>query len=452
MNRRRHRISFTAMPRKRRRSPVLAAFLGVLMLGLMIRSLWARDVVAWHSVVDHRDSIIQTSIGMESAWLGLGIFHEETLITLRPTRGVPASLTSIDPGLHFETHELPETSSLIRRVGFGFERHVDERPESFRNSTRLIVPLWLIAAVLAIGPMRWWIARRAAKRAAPVESAGGEDMMRPERSTMKITAIAVLCGVLIGGMLVYSFLGDGSSAATKPSTAPAISDEGPPIHPIVGSWRIRMDPIRATYRFGNDGSFLLSFKGVPARRDASPPEAGGSWRVDDDKLVMLNKWSNTPLSIVGEEETATITSVTPENLALSHLNGKGEQETLTLARVHPFVKGKRDDPRIVGQWKSSRYTLDLQADGAAVRTSRSQTMGEWCQQGATLTLLMNPPEVRSAARRQADPSLSEPREEEHLILQLDEQRLVLRSAELLTAPHLVFERVLGTPAEPRGAK
>src|SRR5437867_146096 len=152
--------------RKRRRSPILASALLLLALVLMVRSTWLSDSLAWQSIRQQNESIIQTSQGIRTAHLGIGLFYDEALISARNARAVNAAVSTIKPGLHFATGPAPERTSFWRHVGFVFDRRLDERPEHFQNSFELMVPLWLIALLLAISPTRWLLARRAAARKA----------------------------------------------------------------------------------------------------------------------------------------------------------------------------------------------------------------------------------------------------------------------------------------------
>jgi len=256
---------------------------------------------------------------------------------------------------------------------------------------------------------------------------------------MRIAVIALVCGLIIGGLVMFLVTRHVGKSGAAPQ---AVVDDGkPPIHAIVGSWRLRIDSIVANYRFGNDNTFLLTFTNVPGA--ASEQQAGGSWRVDGDTLVMVNKWSNTPLTVVGEEESARIISVAPGKLVLENINRKGKPENLTFQRDELFVKGRLDNPKIVGSWQSSFGTLDLQSGGDVRRVGGGESTGEWSQHGTTLVLRMNPPAVKSAARRAANAALAAPRDEIYEILNLDDQTLIVRRTDPPGQGNIAFQR--GTP-------
>lgn len=450
------------MRRKPKQWPVLAGALLALTLIMAGRSLWVSDVLRWRSL-DATDArfVIQSTLTLRTARLGLQLEYDQALAPMSDRRAVDAAVAS--PGLRYAAEELPENPSP-RRLGFGYERAVDERPESFRNWLKLVIPMWLIALLLAISPARWLIGRR--KRndaAAPVEP---DDAVGKRRSSMKIGLIALVVGIAIGavGVGLYMTLrdADGTAATMSPASAPASAPaEAPPIHPIVGMWRIDLGGIRATYRFANDGSFVVMFTGMPHRPPAGQDvqhDAGGTWRVNGKELVLSNTWSNTPLVIVGERETATIIAIEPDRMELEHADRKGQREILTFGRTHPFVAGQADQTAIVGRWQSPQFTLDLRSGGEVVMTygrsggggvgsrGAEPREGVWSQRGQTLTLRMDPPYVKSAARRAVDPRLTEPREEEYDVRTVNESRLILHRKNTPPGAHLVFERTSSSAA------
>ena len=446
------------MGRKRKRSPALAMLLLVITLTLAVRSLWVGDFVRWQSVddSDHR-SLIRTTFGLRTALLGLGFAYEQKIFLTRTPRDVDTALEW--PGLSYVREELPDHPPFARRLGFGLERSVDERPESFRNTVELTIPLWLIGMLLAIGPVRWLIARRALARApsrqAASDDAGVAGTSTAGRSRLKTAIIALLLGVVIGAAAValYSSSGSRSVATTAPSTT-APAPEQPPIHPIVGRWRIRMGDIRASYHFANDGSFVVQFTGLPTRPAApkAAHDAGGTWRVNGKELILTNTWSNTPLVVVNERETATILSVEPETLTLEHADRKGRNEVLEFERFEPFQKGRVDMPAVVGMWKLHGVTLALKEGGEATmtydRAGVPARAGTWSQAGKKLTLLMEPPYVKSAARRAADPTLTEPREQSYDVRSVDDLRMILHPEDSPPTENHVYERVTRHPKPP----
>jgi len=451
------------MGRKRKRSPALAILLLVITLILAVRSLWVGDFLRWQSVddSDHR-SLIRTSYGLRTALLGLGFAYEQKIFLTRTPRDVDTALEW--PGLSLVREELPDHPSLARRLGFGLKRTVDERPESFRNVVELTIPLWAIAMLLAIGPARWLIARRARARASSQQSAsddaGAAGTSTMGRSRLKTAIIALLLGVLIGAAAVglYSWSRGSFVATTAPSlatTAPAA--EQAPIHPIVGRWQIRIGAIRAKYQFANDGSFLVQFTGLPTRPPAATAahDAGGTWRVKGKELILTNTWSNTPLVVVNERETATIISVEPDALTLEHADRKGQNEVLEFERFEPFQKGRVDLPATVGFWKLQGLTLALKEGGDATMTydlaGVPARLGAWSQAGRKLTLLMEPPYVKSAARRAADPRLIEPREQSYDVRSVDDLRMILHPEDSPPTEHHVYERVTRHPKPPESS-
>jgi len=215
-----------------------------------------------------------------------------------------------------------------------------------------------------------------------------------------------------------------STAAPQP-TAPA----KPPIHPIVGTWRTFIDVgVAAIYRFDNDGTFALTIKPLPRLGAAGPAshEAAGTWKVAGNTLSMTNTSSNSPISVVGETENATITSVDADSLVIDTTDRKGNAETLRFEHVEPFIVGRHDNANLIGKWQSAGYEMELLPSGDVVMTRAAWKGGKWSQQGTRLRLVLDPPYVRSAARRMADPSLTAPVEQEFVFrLSADNETLML---------------------------
>src|SRR5207249_7352354 len=135
----------------------------------------------------------------------------------------------------------PEATTFWRRIGFAFDRKLDERPEHFQNSLELMIPLWLIAMLLAISPARWMLARRAAARETARKAASPDlppcNITSKRRSDMRIAVIALVCGLIIGGLVMFLVTRHVGKSGAAPQ---AVVDDGkPPIHAIVGSWRLR---------------------------------------------------------------------------------------------------------------------------------------------------------------------------------------------------------------------
>ena len=127
---------------------------------------------------------------------------------------------------------------------------------------------------------------------------------------------------------------------------------------LAGSWRLT-DSIDATYTFNPDGMFTLAFQNSG---DASG-EASGTWKLNGKRLIMTNTVSNTPFTIVGEQEDAEIAGLTGNALALRTTNRKGAEELLLFARIVPFAKGKHDNAKVVGTWQADNLLLVLAESG-----------------------------------------------------------------------------------------
>jgi hypothetical protein len=273
--------------------------------------------------------------------------------------------------------------------------------------------------------------------------------------------VGVLCGVVIGAVVTFLIVrrsGPAAPGAPESTAGPATAQEAPR-HPIVGTWQIKIEMITASYRFENDGRFTLTFEIPGPRRDGTPHNVTGTWRVEKsnrvggtgEQLVMLNQTSTTPLSVVGEQESAPIVSIGPDSFVLKNLNRKGVEELLTFTRVRPFVAGSRGEQAIVGSWKCNAYQLDLKSSGDLMMiTSQSERAGKWSLEGDTLRLLIDPAPVRSAARRQADPSLTQPREVKYeIIWTADRGTFTLRPTDLPGQNSITFRRLGADEALPR---
>jgi hypothetical protein len=274
-----------------------------------------------------------------------------------------------------------------------------------------------------------------------------------------IVAVALVVGIVIGaggaslywagrsaGIAAATPGGNTPAASSSPSAAPAA--EKPPVHPIVGTWHTKLQLIGVTYQFANDGAFVLTFTDMPqppsrnALQPPTKPEASGTWRVDGSELILTNSWSNSPMTVVGEVERATIVSVQSNQLELEHLDRKGKAERLTFSRVHPFVKGKVDNANIVGRWQSGGGTFDLLSGGDLEINSLAGTRtGAWSQAGNTLTFVIDPPGSRQRQAQQA----AERERQVYDIRRIDQLRMVLHPAEAPESQTVTFKRLQITP-------
>ena len=198
-----------------------------------------------------------------------------------------------------------------------------------------------------------------------------------------------------------------SSAADRPPGGPAVARPATPAtqpaaaDAIVGDWRVRVAPHTAVYHFDRDGTFTLTFFG---------PQGGvasGNWKLDRDTLVLENKASSTPLTHVGEQETARVTEVTADTLTVRGTDAAGREDGYVFRRAAPFAAGKKDNPRVVGSWRGMNQdvVLVLAEDGTAVVYDgrREPSTGQWSQHGKSLNLRLagNP---RGAARKPGGPT------------------------------------------------
>jgi hypothetical protein len=178
------------------------------------------------------------------------------------------------------------------------------------------------------------------------------------------------------------------------TTRAAEASTAPSSHPLVGSWRIEIGSIVATYDFKADNTFTLRFTGVPAQYVAPTPihEASGTWSIDGGapaagkQLLLKNQSSTTALTVTGEDETATIVSVTKDELVLSHTDRKGKQETLKFRRIISISPGLCDSPAIKGAWRSDEGGFEFRDAGVLILDNQSGTpeRGQWTQQGNRL--------------------------------------------------------------------
>lgn len=441
---------------KRRRLPAISAILLVLTLVAIGRSIWRVDTLRHVQAEDGRQSITITTYGLQTAQLGLQFFYRQDLMPARDVAKVNAAMEAIPPlGWEFVSDALQPEPSLLRWFGFDFRRELDGRPQSFVNVLSVAVPLWLLGALLAIEPVRYGIAigrERRQRRAQQQADGSNSDRLGQRGGVMRSgIAIGLICGIIIGAaatlLLVRRPATDPAQASAGSAAAGGSSPAAEaPIHPIVGVWQIEISPIIATYTFDNDGRFTLTFRGVPGRQFVPPIEhqAAGTWKVDGDLLKMHNTSSTSGYTVVGEVEEARILSVTPEQLLLENRDRKGRQEMLVFEPVRPFIKGKFDNPALIGIWKSDQqYSLQLKDSGDVVITGGRSESGRWSQEGNRLRLLLDPPPQRPSARRPANAPAPEPVERVYEIASLspDRNMLLLQPTRPKGAPRVTYYRV-----------
>jgi hypothetical protein len=358
-------------------------------------------------------------------------------------------LDATPPGLRLTSEPAAAVAemSLPRRLGLGVIEQHDERPESFNSFASVAIPLWALAIVFAISPARYLLFRgRIARRRVERQRRSG----RPKRRTAgwslnKGLLVGLICGLLVGVGVTFLLTrrgtssgdaGDASTATTAPSAgaAAAAIEAEKSNDPMVGVWRVDLSPITAIYQFRGNGTFSLQFKGVPlppATPTAVAHQASGTWRVEGKELILRNTASTTPLTIVDEEEKATILSVDLDRLIIEHLDRKGRLEKLTLTRVQPFHAGRRDNPAIVGTWQThnSRGGIEIH-DSGELRMTRYNggfSTGQWSQEGNALRVVIFPPDDPNAAQRAGRPDLTDTQERLYeALLSPDEQTLSLR--------------------------
>lgn len=195
------------------------------------------------------------------------------------------------------------------------------------------------------------------------------------------------------------------AAVTRPAP-PATAPSGDVADNLIGAWNLPVGGYLATYRFERDGTFTLEFALDPEARPGQPlsglGKSAGTWRLEGGgrRIVMTNTASSTPFTVVGEREEADVDSLSADSLVLRTTNRKGQTERVKLARAAPFVKGQRDNDKIVGTWtREGGQVLVLADSGLAVMAPYK---GEWAQRGQTLTLVMEPMERQGAGMGAAD--------------------------------------------------
>jgi hypothetical protein len=144
-----------------------------------------------------------------------------------------------------------------------------------------------------------------------------------------------------------------------------------------------------------------------ATNGSATHDATGTWTVENKTLVMKNKTSTTPLTVVGEEESATIVSLTNDEVVLENVTRKGKSERIAFHRVAPFVAGQTDNSAIVGTWISVPYNqlTEFTSGGDVIFNGDPSRKGKWSLTGGVLRMQIDPApsasDVKSAARRAA---------------------------------------------------
>ena len=86
--------------------------------------------------------------------------------------------------------------------------------------------------------------------------------------------------------------------------------------------------------------------------------------------------------------------------------------------------------------------MELRPSGEVVMTRAAWKGGKWSQHGRRLRFVLDPPYVRSAARRMADPSLATPLEQEYVVrLSADNETLTLTRVGIPNYPVQQFRRM-----------
>lgn len=264
--------------------------------------------------------------------------------------------------------------------------------------------------------------------------------------------LGIACGVVVGAIAMLVILKGRRFSATGTASLERVAEPAP-IHPIVGIWKMHLGGvIDTTYRFNNDGSFALSFKSPldTPPRFATLHEAGGTWKVNGDTLVMRNTMSTSPLTVVGEEETAKILSIIGDTMVLENIGSKGKREEISFRRYERFVSGKIDKLELVGFWVTPQTPgapingnsmMELQASGEVIFNGDATLTGNWSQTGKTFRLMVNPAPVRAAARRPAQPKPVEPTELiSEVRIAADGDSFVLRRADIPNAAPISYRR------------
>jgi len=198
---------------------------------------------------------------------------------------------------------------------------------------------------------------------------------------------------------------------------------------LEGSWRIVIaGTMEVTYTFQPGGTFALVFTAAEGLMPQG--NASGKWRIDGSRLVMTNTASNTPNTIVGEEEDAEIVGIDAQRLALRTTDRKGVEEVLVFQRVVPFAKGKHDNPHVIGTWQGDNVMLVTAESGLLVLSAGGQTTkGQWAQRGDQLLILFDVPAPQQP--RQRNPLLETPARTREVPVTIDlanETTLVLTGA------------------------
>ncbi len=343
-----------------------------------------------------RNTVTLAGYGLETGQLGLRIYADQQVIETPTIRKMNEVLNSAAPsvGLRLTSGPLTPKPGFWRWLGVGLDRGLDAKTYSLSSESGVILPLWLMAVLLALRPVRYFRERLRTQAAAGDDPAG-----RRDRGALMRIVIAMVAGLAVGVAAMFFVMRHPSTAAQISATNRVA--EQAPIHPIVGVWRIHFDPIVATYTFGNDGKFILVFRGVPRQHayGAIETHTEGTWKVEANALTMHNTATDSEFSVVGDDESATIESIAHDTLVLSRTDKAGKSEKMTFERVTPFAKGKFDNPALLGHWRSDRTFIELKDSGDATVGSTQmrpnhvapQRTAAWSQSGARLTMQIDAP-------------------------------------------------------------
>ena len=252
------------MGSKPTRRLVISMVLLAVMIVMTIRSIWYTDTLCWRTMDGERNTVTLASYGLETGQLGLRIYAYQQVIetlTIQKMNDVLNKAPSV--GLALTSAPLTPKPGFWRRMGIGLDRGLDEKTYSLSTESGIILPLWLMAVLLAVRPARYFHERLQACAAASGDRAGQRD-----RGPLMRYVIAMIAGLMVGMAVMFFAMRHPNSAAQSGATN--VIAPPPPIHPIVGMWRIHYDPIVATYTFGDDGKFILIFRGVPRRNVRLP--------------------------------------------------------------------------------------------------------------------------------------------------------------------------------------
>ncbi len=185
-------------------------------------------------------------------------------------------------------------------------------------------------------------------------------------------------------------------AAAMATTLPA----GDLSQKLVGAWKIAFQNVICVYRFNADGTFTLDADIAPGQ---PPAHSSGNWRVEGRKLTIHNSASDSPVSIVGENEETEILGLSATQLVLANKDNKGKEERLLFSReLQAPAPIAIDKNKLAGTWRGFT-TLVLGPNGFAALDSGGQgaLKGTWVAEGNELDLQLAYPrqEIGGAEER-----------------------------------------------------